>query len=224
MKKMPPSANGGRPTPDGKHLLLADADEYLRWLAISRLYLDNVPNMQSSWVTMGPKVGQLALFYGANDMGSVMMEENVVSQAGASFRLSEDEIRRLITDAGWQPQQRDQYYRPIETERRPRPSKTVSGLPILGSRHRAFDDGRGRVAAFSNARGWPVDPPVSWSFDRRSVVQLPREGMEAAGSTDSVGCDTCDCRVRYSERVLPQALDAMGARRCRSLGPAGDRH
>ncbi len=132
MKKMPPSSNGGRPTPDGKHLLLADADEYLRWLAISRLYLDNVPNMQSSWVTMGPKVGQLALFYGANDMGSVMMEENVVSQAGASFRLSEDEIRRLITDAGWTPQQRDQYYRPVETERRPR--NAGSGLPILGSR------------------------------------------------------------------------------------------
>ncbi|MCA9245053.1 MAG: dehypoxanthine futalosine cyclase [Phycisphaerales bacterium] len=132
MKKMPPPANGGRATPDGKHLLLADADEYLRWLAISRLYLDNVPAMQSSWVTMGPKIGQLALFYGANDMGSVMMEENVVSQAGASFRLSEDEIRRLITDAGWQPQQRDQYYRPVETERRPR--NAGSGLPILGSR------------------------------------------------------------------------------------------
>ncbi|TWT41855.1 Aminodeoxyfutalosine synthase [Phycisphaerae bacterium RAS1] len=106
------------PRPDGKHLLLADAHEYLVMLAIARLYLDNIPNIQSSWVTMGPKVGQLALFYGANDMGSVMMEENVVSQAGATFRLSEDEIRRLITDAGWQPQQRDQYYRPITTPRR----------------------------------------------------------------------------------------------------------
>lgn len=104
-----------RPMPDGQHLLLADAHEYLLWLAVSRLYFDNVPNIQSSWVTMGPKIGQLALFYGANDMGSVMMEENVVSQAGATYRLSEDEIRRLITDAGWQPQQRDQYYRPIDT-------------------------------------------------------------------------------------------------------------
>ncbi|MGE0480308.1 MAG: radical SAM protein [Phycisphaerae bacterium] len=107
-----------RPRNDGQHLLLADAHEYLIMLAIARLYLDNIPNMQSSWVTMGPKIGQLALFYGANDMGSVMMEENVVSQAGATFRLSEDEIRRLIADAGWQPQQRDQYYRPITTERR----------------------------------------------------------------------------------------------------------
>jgi cyclic dehypoxanthinyl futalosine synthase len=109
-----------RPVPDGRHLLLADAHEYLVMLAIARLYFDNIPNIQSSWVTMGPKVGQLALYYGANDMGSVMMEENVVSQAGATFRLSEDEIRRLITDAGWTPQQRDQYYRPITTERRRR--------------------------------------------------------------------------------------------------------
>jgi cyclic dehypoxanthinyl futalosine synthase len=107
-----------RPRPDGKHLLLADAHEYLVMLALARLYLDNISNIQSSWVTMGPKIGQLALFYGANDMGSVMMEENVVSQAGATYRLSEDEIRRLISDAGWIPQQRDQYYRPITTERR----------------------------------------------------------------------------------------------------------
>ncbi len=107
-----------RPRADGEHLLLADAHEYLVMLALARVYLDNIPNIQSSWVTMGPKVGQIALFFGANDMGSVMMEENVVSQAGATYRLSEDEIRRLITDAGWVPQQRDQYYRPISTERR----------------------------------------------------------------------------------------------------------
>ena len=119
---------GSRPRPDGKHLLLADAHEYLVMLAIARLYFDNIPNIQSSWVTMGPKVGQLALFYGANDMGSVMMEENVVSQAGATFRLSEDEIRRLITDAGWTPQQRDQYYRPITTERRRLDAAPVSAV------------------------------------------------------------------------------------------------
>jgi cyclic dehypoxanthinyl futalosine synthase len=118
---LPRHASGVRRLrPDGVHLLLADAHEYLVTLAMARLYLDNIPNMQSSWVTMGPKIGQLALFYGANDMGSVMMEENVVSQAGATFRLSEDEIRRLITDAGWQPQQRDQYYRPIDTPARRR--------------------------------------------------------------------------------------------------------
>jgi cyclic dehypoxanthinyl futalosine synthase len=108
-----------RPAPDGEHLFLADANEYLRLLAVARLYLDNIPNIQSSWVTMGPKIGQLALFFGANDMGSVMMEENVVSAAGTTFRLDEAEIRWLITDAGWTAQQRDQYYRPVDAARRP---------------------------------------------------------------------------------------------------------
>ncbi len=111
------SEDARRPVPDGEHLYLADAHEYLVMLAIARLYLDNIANIQSSWVTMGPKVGQLALFFGANDMGSVMMEENVVSAAGTTFRLNETEIRRLIADAGWQPQQRDQFYRPIERPR-----------------------------------------------------------------------------------------------------------
>jgi cyclic dehypoxanthinyl futalosine synthase len=110
-------ARGSR-RPDGEHLYLAEAHEYLRMLALARLFLDNIPNLQASWVTMGPKIGQLALFYGANDMGSVMMEENVVSAAGTTFRLSENEIRRLIADAGWEPQQRDQFYRPIVTDRR----------------------------------------------------------------------------------------------------------
>lgn len=95
----------------GRVVRLAGAEAYLRTLAVARLYLDNIPNLQSSWVTMGPKIGQLALFFGANDMGSVMMEENVVSAAGATFKLSEREICRLIRDAGWVPAQRDQYYR-----------------------------------------------------------------------------------------------------------------
>ncbi len=81
--KRPPTDYDG--PPDGAHLFLADAHEYLRMLALARLYLDNIPNIQSSWVTMGPKIGQLALFFGANDMGSVMMEENVVSAAGTTF-------------------------------------------------------------------------------------------------------------------------------------------
>jgi cyclic dehypoxanthinyl futalosine synthase len=113
MKPLPPDERR-RPVNDGKHLLLADAHEYLTMLSLSRLYLDNIPNIQSSWVTMGPKIGQLALFYGANDMGSVMMEENVVSAAGTTYRLNEPEIRRLISDAGWRPQKRDYYYRPVE--------------------------------------------------------------------------------------------------------------
>ncbi len=109
-----PTTPDGRPLNDGRHLLLADANEYLRMLAISRLYLDNIPHIQSSWVTMGPKIGQLALFFGADDMGSVMMEENVVSAAGTTFCLNEAEIRRLIADAGWQPRKRNFYYQPID--------------------------------------------------------------------------------------------------------------
>ena len=99
--------------PDGTHLALAGSHQYLRTLAIARLFLDNVPNVQSSWETQGPKIGQLALFFGANDMGSVMMEENVVSAAGAIYCLSEIQIRRLITEAGWRPQKRNCYYQHI---------------------------------------------------------------------------------------------------------------
>jgi cyclic dehypoxanthinyl futalosine synthase len=94
----------------GRVVRMAGASAYLRTLAVARLYLDNIPSLQSSWVTMGPKVGQLALFFGANDMGSVMMEENVVSAAGTTYRLEAREICRLIRDAGLVPAQRDQYY------------------------------------------------------------------------------------------------------------------
>ncbi len=98
----------------GRVVRMAGANEYLRTLAIARLYLDNFPNLQSSWVTMGPKIGQLALMFGANDMGSVMMEENVVSAAGTTYRLNAREICRLIRDAGWIPAQRDQYYNVLD--------------------------------------------------------------------------------------------------------------
>jgi cyclic dehypoxanthinyl futalosine synthase len=94
----------------GRVVRMAGADEYLRMLAISRIFFDNIPSLQSSWVTMGPKIGQLAMFFGANDMGSVMMEENVVSSAGTVYKLNEREICRLVRDAGWIPAQRDQYY------------------------------------------------------------------------------------------------------------------
>jgi cyclic dehypoxanthinyl futalosine synthase len=87
------------------------ANEYLRMQALSRIYLDNFENVQSSWVTQGPEVGQIALRYGANDLGSVMLEENVVSQAGASFHLSVSDMRRLIQDLGYEPRQRDNWYR-----------------------------------------------------------------------------------------------------------------
>jgi cyclic dehypoxanthinyl futalosine synthase len=78
--------------------------------ALSRIYLDNIENLQSSWVTQGPKIGQVALQYGANDFGSVMMEENVVSKAGTSFRLQAQEIERLIGEAGYVPRRRNTWY------------------------------------------------------------------------------------------------------------------
>jgi cyclic dehypoxanthinyl futalosine synthase len=84
--------------------------EYLKTLAVARMVLDNVPNLQSSWVTQGEKVGQMALLYGANDMGSTMLEENVVSQAGATFRMTEDSIKRVIDDLGFRPRRRNMYY------------------------------------------------------------------------------------------------------------------
>ena len=86
------------------------AAEYLRTQALSRIYLDNVPNIQSSWVTQGLEIGQVALKFGANDLGSIMLEENVVSQAGATFRMSVDDMRRLIQDLGYEPRQRDNWY------------------------------------------------------------------------------------------------------------------
>jgi len=86
------------------------AVEYLRTLAISRLVLDNVPHLQVSWVTQGPKVAQLALKFGADDFGSTMLEENVVAAAGVGFRLERQEIDRLIHQAGYQPRERDHRY------------------------------------------------------------------------------------------------------------------
>ncbi|MBI4596629.1 MAG: dehypoxanthine futalosine cyclase [Candidatus Tectomicrobia bacterium] len=86
------------------------AHDYLRTLAISRLAIDNVDNIQVSWVTQGGKVAQVGLQFGANDFGSTMIEENVVAAAGVSFRLSREEIVRLITDAGYLARQRDMQY------------------------------------------------------------------------------------------------------------------
>ena len=84
--------------------------EYLRMQALARIFLDNIPNIQSSWVTQGPEIGQVALKYGANDFGSVMMEENVVSSAGTTFRLDAEQIETLIRDAGYEPRRRNNWY------------------------------------------------------------------------------------------------------------------
>ena len=91
------------------HVPKAGALEYLKTLAVSRLYLDNFANLQASWVTQGLRIGQLALRFGANDMGSLMIEENVVAAAGTRFRTTEDAIRRAISQAG-SPQRRNVFY------------------------------------------------------------------------------------------------------------------
>jgi cyclic dehypoxanthinyl futalosine synthase len=106
----------------GRRLRMSGSTDYLRTQALSRLVLDNVYSIGASWVTMGPHIGQVALQYGANDMGSVMMEENVVSSAGTTYCLDEPVLCRLIRDAGFTPAQRDNVYdvlRVHDTERAP---------------------------------------------------------------------------------------------------------
>ncbi|MEE2937343.1 MAG: cyclic dehypoxanthinyl futalosine synthase [Planctomycetota bacterium] len=90
--------------------------EYLKTQAVSRLYLDNVPNIQSSWVTQGLKIGQLAMLFGANDMGSLMIEENVVAEAGTVHYLSLGQIREAIEELGYEPRQRDVFYNLVSSE------------------------------------------------------------------------------------------------------------
>src|SRR5262249_27937591 len=102
-----------------EHTALADiasagSFEYLRTQAIARLYLDNVPNIQSSWVTQGGKIGQIALCFGANDMGSLMIEENVVASAGTVHYLTLDQIKRSIREAGYVPRQRNVFYELVD--------------------------------------------------------------------------------------------------------------
>jgi len=94
----------------GRRVRTAGSTAYLRTQAVSRLMLDNIYSIGASWVTMGPHIGQVALSYGANDMGSVMMEENVVSSAGTTYCLDEAVLCRLIREAGFTPAQRDNVY------------------------------------------------------------------------------------------------------------------
>ncbi len=100
------------------HIPPAGSFEYLKTQAVSRLYLDNIPNIQSSWVTQGLKIGQLALLYGANDMGSLMIEENVVAEAGTVHFLTLDQMREAISELGYTPRQRNVRYEllPLEHE------------------------------------------------------------------------------------------------------------
>jgi len=92
----------------------AGSYEYLKTQAVARLFLDNIPNIQSSWVTQGAKIGQLALFFGANDMGSLMIEENVVAAAGTVHYLTLDQIKSSIREAGYIPRQRNVFYECID--------------------------------------------------------------------------------------------------------------
>jgi len=96
------------------HIPPTSAVEYLKTQAVSRLYLDNIDNIQSSWVTQGMQTGQLALLYGANDMGSLMIEENVVAEAGTVHHLSLEQIRHCISDLGYTPRQRNVFYELID--------------------------------------------------------------------------------------------------------------
>ena len=90
--------------------------EYLKTQAVARLYLDNFPNIQSSWVTQGREIGQLALLFGANDMGSLMLEENVVSAAGTVHHLTLEQMRSAISQLGWTPRRRNVFYELFEDE------------------------------------------------------------------------------------------------------------
>jgi len=96
------------------HVSPVGSFEYLKTQAVSRLFLDNVPNIQSSWVTQGLKIGQLAMTFGANDMGSLMIEENVVAEAGTVHFLTLDQIREAIAELGYQPRQRDVFYNLVD--------------------------------------------------------------------------------------------------------------
>ena len=123
--------------------------EYLRTLALARIFLDNFDNLQASWVTQGGKVGQLSLAYGANDMGSVMIEENVVRAAGAAYCMDEIEIVRNVEDAGFVPKRRNMHYDvlgdPIFRER---------AVPRMLSLATARADGSGGEAA--DAKSYPA--------------------------------------------------------------------
>ena len=111
--------------------------EYLKTQAVARLYLDNFPNIQSSWVTQGREIGQLALLFGANDMGSLILEENVVSAAGTVHHLTLEEMRSAISELGWIPRRRNVFYELFEDDESLELSTSVmpSGmqLPVLAS-------------------------------------------------------------------------------------------
>jgi cyclic dehypoxanthinyl futalosine synthase len=134
--------------------------EYLRTLATARIVLDNVPNLQASWVTQGGKVGQLSLAYGANDMGSVMIEENVVRAAGASYCMDEVEIVRNIENAGFVAKRRNMHYE-------------ILGDPIFRRR----DVPRLRQLAVARREGDTARPPELDRYPARSAAERARRPL-----------------------------------------------
>jgi len=119
---------------DMAHIPLAGSFDYLKTQAVSRLYLDNIPNIQSSWVTQGLKIGQLALLFGANDMGSLMIEENVVAEAGTVHYLTLDQIRAAIEELGYEPRQRNVRYTLVDRaheERAIAANRQRQALPLV---------------------------------------------------------------------------------------------
>ncbi len=154
---------------NGKQLRMSGATDYLRTQAIARLYLDNIHSIGASWVTMGPKIGQIALFHGANDMGSVMMEENVVSAAGTTYCLDEALLCRLIRTAGFVPAQRDNRYNLIRVHEGP-------DSPDL----RVTDWSDHRVARLHHEGTRPV---ASGEEDRPGGVALPIVQTASAGDS-----------------------------------------
>ena len=108
-----------------------------RVIAVSRLFLDNVRHVQGSWVTQGPKIGQVSLSFGGDDLGSIMIEENVVYAAGARNKMSQSEMRRVIADAGYTPVQRRTLYDACKeaccTGPIPQPKVEQAGLPVVGA-------------------------------------------------------------------------------------------
>jgi cyclic dehypoxanthinyl futalosine synthase len=119
---------------DMAHIPPAGSFDYLMTQAVSRLYLDNIPNIQSSWVTQGLKIGQLALLFGANDMGSLMIEENVVAEAGTVHYLTLDQIRGAIEELGYEPRQRNVRYQLVDRaheERAIAANRQRQALPLV---------------------------------------------------------------------------------------------
>ncbi|MCC7086769.1 MAG: dehypoxanthine futalosine cyclase [Pirellulales bacterium] len=141
--------------------------EYLKTQAVGRLYLDNIPNIQSSWVTQGARIGQLALLYGANDMGSLMIEENVVAEAGTVHYLTLDQMRDSIAEVGYTPRQRNVFYELIDPQHEAGAVEANRRrMEQIHSRRSSHATDRAGSTSGNGVGGLPIVPsPVSVSDD-----------------------------------------------------------